>query len=75
MTKVTIKQAFALSDITVEYSRPSAKGRVVFGDVVPFGSMWRTGANGATKITFGEDVKLEGTDVKAGTYSLDKSTL
>lgn len=66
----TVKQAFALSDITVEYSRPSAKGRVVFGDVVPFGSIWRTGANSTTKITFGEDVKVEGNDVKAGTYGL-----
>lgn len=66
----TLKQAFALSDITIEYSRPSAKGRVVFGDVVPFGTTWRTGANGSTKITFGEDVKVEGTDVKAGTYAL-----
>ncbi len=66
----TIKQAFALSEITVEYSRPSAKGRVIFGDVVPYGKMWRTGANGATKITFGEDVKVEGTAVVAGTYAL-----
>ena len=66
----TLKQAFALSDITVEYSRPSAKGRVVFGDVVPFGGVWRTGANSTTKITFGDDVKLEGNDVKAGTYGL-----
>lgn len=66
----TIKQAFALSDITVEYSRPSAKGRVIYGDVVPFGKVWRTGANGATKITFGEDVKVEGMDVKAGTYAI-----
>ncbi len=66
----TIKQAFALSDISIEYSRPSAKGRVIYGDLVPFGKVWRTGANGATKITFGEDVKVEGTDVKAGTYAL-----
>ena len=66
----TVKQAFALSDITVEYSRPSAKGRVIFGDIVPFGKVWRTGANGATKITFGEDVKVEGNDVKAGTYAI-----
>lgn len=66
----TVKQAFALSDITVEYSRPSARGRVVFGDVVPFGKVWRTGANNATKITFGEDVKVEGMDVKAGTYAI-----
>lgn len=66
----TVKQAFALSDITIEYCRPSAKGRVVYGDVVPLGKIWRTGANGATKITFGEDVKVEGQDVKAGTYAL-----
>lgn len=66
----TVKQAFALSDISVEYSRPSAKGRVVFGDVVPYGKIWRTGANGATKITFGEDVKVEGVAVTAGTYAL-----
>ena len=66
----TIKQAFALSDITVEYSRPGVKGRVVFGDVVPFGKVWRTGANAATQITFGEDVTVEGNAVKAGTYAL-----
>lgn len=66
----TIKQTFALSDITVEYCRPSAKGRVVFGDVVPFGKIWRTGANGSTKITFGDDVTIEGKALKAGTYAL-----
>ncbi len=66
----TIKQNFALSEIGIEYSRPSAKGRVVFGDVVPFGKIWRTGANSATKITFGEDVKVEGQNVAAGTYAL-----
>lgn len=66
----TVKQAFALSDISIEYSRPSAKGRVIFGEVVPFGKVWRTGANGATKITFGEDVKVEGNAVTAGTYAL-----
>lgn len=66
----TVKQAFALSEIGIEYSRPSAKGRVVFGDVVPYGKIWRTGANGATKITFGEDVKVEGNALTAGTYAL-----
>lgn len=66
----TIKQAFALSEISVEYSRPSAKGRAVYGELVPFGKVWRTGANGATKITFGEDVKVEGTMITAGTYAL-----
>jgi hypothetical protein len=66
----TVKQAVGLSDITIEYSRPSAKGRVIYGDVVPFGKLWRTGANGATKITFGEDVKVEGNAVAAGTYAI-----
>lgn len=66
----TLKQAVGLSEITIEYSRPSAKGRVIYGDVVPFGKIWRTGANAATKITFGEDVKVEGNAVTAGTYAL-----
>jgi tetratricopeptide (TPR) repeat protein len=66
----TVKQAFATSDITLEYSRPSAKGRTVFGDVVSYGQVWRTGANGSTKVTFADDVKLNGNDVKAGTYAM-----
>ncbi len=66
----TLDQAFALSNIKIEYSRPSAKGRVVFGDVVPFGKVWRTGANASTKITFGEDVKVEGMPLVAGTYAM-----
>ncbi len=66
----TVDQAFALSNIKVEYSRPSAKGRTIYGDVVPFGKVWRTGANGATKITFGEDVTIEGKPLAAGTYAL-----
>lgn len=66
----TVKQGVALSDVTLEYSRPSKSGRVVFGDVVPFGSVWRTGANASTKITFGEDVKINGQALKAGTYSV-----
>jgi hypothetical protein len=64
----TVKQAFGISEITIEYSRPGVKGRVVFGEVVPFGKIWRTGANSTTKITFGDEVKIEGVDVKAGTY-------
>jgi tetratricopeptide (TPR) repeat protein len=66
----TLDQAFGLSNIKIEYSRPSAKGRTVYGDVVPFGKVWRTGANQATKITFGEDVKVEGNALTAGTYAL-----
>jgi tetratricopeptide (TPR) repeat protein len=66
----TLKQGFALTDISIEYYRPSAKGRTVFGDVVPFGKIWRTGANGATKMTFGENVKIQGKEVPAGTYAI-----
>jgi hypothetical protein len=69
-TSQTIKQAFGLGDITIDYSRPSAKTRTVFGEVVPFGKIWRTGANAATKITFADDVQVEGKAVKAGTYAI-----
>ena len=66
----TLDQAFALSNIKIEYSRPSVKGRVIFGDLESFGEIWRTGANASTKITFGEDVKVEGNALAAGTYAL-----
>lgn len=66
----TTKQSFALGDITLEYSRPATKGRAIFGDLVPYGKVWRTGANATSKITFSNDVKLGGKEVKAGTYGL-----
>lgn len=66
----TIKQDFGLSNVEITYSRPSKKGRAVFGDLVPYGKMWRTGANGQTIITFGEDVSVAGKSLKAGKYSL-----
>jgi hypothetical protein len=66
----TVKQAFGLGEITIDYSRPLAKGRVIFGDLVPYGNIWRTGANAATRITFSDDVTFEGRAVKAGTYAL-----
>ena len=66
----TTKQSFALGDITLEYSRPAMKGRAIFGDLVPYDKVWRTGANATSKITFSSDVKLEGKEVKAGTYGL-----
>ncbi len=69
-TTQTIKQDFALSSIEIVYSRPNMKGRTVFGDLAPLGKLWRTGANGATKVTFGEDVKVGGVAVKAGSYAL-----
>lgn len=66
----TISQEFSTSKIEITYSRPSMRGRKVFGDLVPFGSVWRTGANAATKITFAEDVQIGGRTIKPGTYSL-----
>lgn len=66
----TIKQDFALAAVEVNYSRPAMKGRKVFGDLVPFGKVWRTGANSATTITFGEEVMFGGKKVAAGKYGL-----
>ena len=54
-----ISQQVGLTDVTLEYSRPSAKGRIVFGELVPFDQVWRTGANAATKITFKEVAKID----------------
>ncbi len=66
----TIRQDFGLSYIELSYSRPGIKGRKIFGDVVPFGKVWRTGANGATTLTFGDDVTIGGVKVPAGKYGL-----
>ena len=66
----TIKQRVGLTDIEVTYSRPGIKGREIFGALVPNGKVWRTGANAATKIVFSTPVKLNGTDIPAGTYAL-----
>ncbi len=64
----TIKQNFGLSSVELSYSRPGMKGRKVFGDLVPYGKVWRTGANNATTLTFGDDVTIGGTKIKAGKY-------
>jgi hypothetical protein len=66
----TIKQDFGLGSIEVVYSRPSAKGRKVFGDLVPYGKLWRTGANAPTKITFTDVVEIGGKKVDSGSYVL-----
>ena len=66
----TIKQNFGLSAIELSYSRPSMKGRKIFGDLVPFGQVWRTGANAATTISFGDEVTINGTKIPAGKYGL-----
>lgn len=67
----TVKQNFGLSSVELSYSRPSVKGRKVFEtEVAPYGKIWRTGANQATTLTFGEDVQIAGTKVPAGKYGL-----
>jgi hypothetical protein len=66
----TLKQRVGLTDIEIVYSRPGVKGRTIFGDLVPYDKVWRTGANEATRITFSGPVKLNGTEVPAGTYGL-----
>jgi hypothetical protein len=66
----TIKQDFGLGSIELSYSRPNIKGRKVFGDLVPFGKVWRTGANQATTLTFTDEVIIGGTKIPAGKYGL-----
>ena len=65
-----IKQDFGLSSIELTYSRPALKGRKVFGGIVPYDSLWRTGANAATKITFNDAVEILGHKVEAGSYAI-----
>ncbi len=65
-----LMQTVGLTEVTIDYSRPSMRGRTIFGDLVPYDKLWRTGANGYTLITFDTDVKIAGQDVKAGTYSI-----
>lgn len=65
-----IEQKVGLTDVTLEYSRPSMKGRTIFGGLVPYDKMWRTGANANTKITFSNDVEIGGKAVKAGSYAV-----
>ncbi|MEL6254567.1 MAG: DUF2911 domain-containing protein [Bacteroidota bacterium] len=65
-----IEQAVGLGTVTVEYYRPSMKGRDIFGGLVPFDKIWRTGANQGTQVTFSEDVTVAGKKVPAGTYTL-----
>lgn len=67
-----VKQSVGLTDIAISYSRPSANGRAIFGKdaLVPYDAVWRTGANSATKITFGDAANVGGVDVKAGSYAV-----
>lgn len=65
-----IEQKVGLTDVTLEYYRPSTRGRTVMGDIVPYGKVWRTGANANTKITFSTPVIIGETTLEKGTYAL-----
>jgi hypothetical protein len=68
--KAIVQQAVGLTDVEVEYNRPSARGRAVFGDLVPFGRMWRTGANQNSMVSFSNDVIIDGKKVTKGKYAI-----
>lgn len=66
----SITQMVGLTEVTIDYSRPSAKGRIIFGGLVPFGKLWRTGANANSTVSFSEDVLINGATVKSGKYAI-----
>ena len=66
----SVKERVGVTAVSIDYSRPSVRERKIFGGLLPYGQIWRTGANAATKITFGTDVKVGGTAVPAGSYAL-----
>lgn len=68
--KAVVKQVVGLTDVEISYSRPSARGRSVLGNLVPFGQLWRTGANENTIISFGDDIVIKGKTLKKGKYAL-----
>ncbi len=69
-TASEIEQVVGLTEIEVDYNRPSKRGRVIFGNLVPFGKIWRTGANSGTEISFSTDVSINGENINEGTYSI-----
>jgi len=68
--KASVMQQAGITEMTITYSRPGVKGRAIWGELVPWGEVWRTGANEATTITFSTPVTIAGTAVPAGTYGL-----
>jgi len=66
----SVMQVVGITEISIKYSSPGVKGRTIWGDLVPFNEVWRTGANAATELSFSTDVKINGQSLKAGTYSL-----
>jgi hypothetical protein len=68
--KATLTQTVGITDVTINYSRPGVKGRKIWGDLVPYDKVWRTGANEATTIVFSDDVWINGQKLAKGSYSL-----
>lgn len=68
--KASVEQIVGLTQVDVDYARPAKRGRLVFGDLVTYGKLWRTGANENTKVTFGDDIKIGGKKLAKGTYAL-----
>ncbi len=68
--KASVSQRIGLTDVTLTYSRPGVKGRKIWGGLVPYNEVWRTGANEATTISFSDDVTINGQKLRAGKYSL-----
>jgi putative hemolysin len=66
----TVSQYVGITEITIDYSSPGVKGRTIWGELVPYGKIWRTGANEVTSITFSDPVKINGIDLEAGTYGI-----
>ena len=69
-TAAEIEQVVGLTEIEIDYNRPSKKGRDIFGNLVPYGKIWRTGANSGTEISFSTDVTINGQNIKEGIYSI-----
>ena len=69
-TAAEIEQVVGLTEIEIDYNRPSKKGRNIFGNLVPYGKIWRTGANSGTEISFSTDITINGQNIKEGTYSI-----
>ncbi|NHN24461.1 DUF2911 domain-containing protein [Flavobacterium jejuense] len=65
-----VEQVVGLANVQIDYSRPGAKGRTVYGDLVPYGKNWRTGANANTTISFDQDIKVNGKELKKGKYAI-----
>ena len=65
-----VEQMVGLTEVEVEYNRPSMRGRTIFGDLVPYDKLWRTGANKNTVVTFSDDVVVEGKTLEAGSYAI-----